>query len=80
MGYLLHNEHSSECDQLVDRFLNTEHIEETKHHLRRMLEKYPKISSDDFIVLKELFDKLLCNKIDLSDLQEISQADFMKMP
>lgn len=79
MGYLLHNEHSSECDRLINRFLNTKHIKETEKHLREMLEKYPNISINDLNILKELFDKLLCDKIDLTDLREISQEDYMKM-
>lgn len=79
MGYLLHNEHSSECDRLVNQHLNTKHIKATVKHWREMLEKYPNISIDDLNVLKELFDKLLCDKIDLTDLREISQEDYMKM-
>ena len=79
MGYLLHNEHSSECDRLINRFLNTKHIKETEKHLQEMLEKYPNISINDLNILEELFDQLLCDKIDLTDLREISQEDYIKM-
>lgn len=79
MGYFLHDEHSSECERLANQFLNTKHIEVTRQHLRGMLERYPNISIDDLKTLKELFDKLLCDKIDMRDFKAISQADFMKM-
>lgn len=79
MGYLLHDEHSAECDRLVNQHLNTKHIQATEKHLRGLLEKYPNISIDDLIVLKELFDKLLCDKVDMSDLREISPTDYLKM-
>ena len=77
MGYYLHNGHSPQCDQLINQFLNIKYIEPTKHHLQEMLERYPNISADDLISLKELFDKLLCNEIDLSNAKELSQEDLI---
>lgn len=79
MGYLLHENHSPKCEQLVNQFLNTKHIEATKHHLQGMLERYANISVADLTTLKELFDKLLCDKIDMSDFRVISQEEFMRM-
>ena len=78
MGYLLHENHSSKCKQLVNQFLNTKHIEATRHHLQGMLERYPNISVADLTTLKELFDKLLCDKLDMSDFKEISYEDFLR--
>lgn len=79
MGYFLHKDHSHECDQLIHHFLNTNYIEATTHHLQEMLDRYPNISTDEFLTLKRLFEKLLCDKIDTSNFKELRQEDYIRM-
>lgn len=77
MGYYLNSEHSSRCEQLINKHLCKKHVQRLSTHITDMLKQYPSVSMTKFEELEILISKVATTKYDIAECREISIQELL---
>lgn len=78
LGYFLREEHSSTCDELIEKYLHTYTFKQVSDLLVEMLNSYPNITAENLVQLNVLIEKSISNNIDFDKLKPIDIATILQ--
>ena len=77
-GYYLHENHSKQCDELVEKYLSNNALEQTANSFRSMLQSYPKYTAEQLKNTRLIISEAIKKQEDIATYTPVSREDFLK--